>query len=479
MMTQLNGSILDTFPHKVFNHIEDLIDFDGPLLVHYSNQVDQDYLLHWVDNDDDANRWLIYRVSKQSLLNYLRGQEEFKALLDTTSSDFILVVDINSVGEYILMQLVSLEDLPGDYKPKEDVYYEFSLPDYYSSWTNESIANLTDRQKTRYQTLKEKAFYTNLRPSDREHGTSPKVPQMVDYLSKIDISWNGYAQVNYEKRFANNYSSDRELSKQLLLIKKHAGLRGVDFGPGSFGVALAPDLIDSTDEISQDVTNWLKTLPALFQEEVIDMDFDNPESMSMLSEKYTPEQLSRFLNPFLQIVENKSYQIARADKDFKPIAEPIKVNKKVREEIVKSVKENLLPPLPAPEKELLTIVVEKNKGQDIKKMTARQITSKILSSKSVDDYTVEIDSIEWNGIKYQLKQPLELNATFSGQRHKLVESQTKTEAEGSTSEEAVQKLKEKMVRAYNRLKGMIPEFMTSAEIETLNSYKGIILDESQ
>jgi hypothetical protein len=64
MMTQLNGTTLDAFPYKDFRRVEDLIYFDGPLLVHYTNQRQQDYLYHWVDNDEDGNRWLIYRVAQ-------------------------------------------------------------------------------------------------------------------------------------------------------------------------------------------------------------------------------------------------------------------------------------------------------------------------------------------------------------------------------------------------------------------------------
>ena len=133
MMTPLNGTLLNAFPYKDFIRVEDLIYFEGPLLVHYTNHKGQNFLYHWVDNNEAANRWLIYRVTQQNLLNYLRGQEDFKSLLQHTISDLILVVDVNDNGQRILIQQVELEDLPEDYIPADGVYYELSIPEFYDA----------------------------------------------------------------------------------------------------------------------------------------------------------------------------------------------------------------------------------------------------------------------------------------------------------------------------------------------------------
>jgi hypothetical protein len=477
MMTQLNGTTLDAFPYKDFRRVEDLIYFDGPLLVHYTNQRQQDYLYHWVDNDEDSNRWLIYRVARQSLLNYIRGQEEFRTLLQTTSSDLILVVDVNQEGQHSLIQLVSVEDLPNDYIPAEDIYYEMSPPEFYDSWSTQALATLSDSQKGHYELLKSKAIYVNLKPTGPKHGTSPEVPQMVDYLKNINISYVEYAQANYEKRYSGVINDPKEYRRKIKLVREQSVLRGVDFGPGSFGVALAPDFVSSLSVLDQDVYNWLKDLPARFQEEVVDIDFTNPESIVELNGKYTQEQILKFLSPYLKIIENEDYQIAKADKHFKAISSPVRLNEKVREVLVEkpttipvAVDEN-------PEKELVTLVVEKNKDQDISKMSGRQITSRILSTKAVTEYSIEIDSLEWRGKGYKLQKPLELKATFSGQRYKVQDNFTGTEGEGATSEEAVKLLKERMLRRYDLLKGMIADFRTAEQETELSTYRRLVIDE--
>ncbi|WP_324675557.1 DUF6575 domain-containing protein [Hymenobacter sp. GOD-10R] len=477
MMVELNGASLNNFPLKDFNRVADLIYFDGPLLVHYTNHKGHHYLYHWVDSDDTANRWLIYRVTQQNLLNYLRGLEEFKALLETTISEWVLVADINDEGQHTLLQLLSLEDLPEDYIPEENIYYELSFPEYYNTWIEQPIVNSPDSSQGHYEALQNKAIYTNLKPSGNKHGTSPEVPQMVDYLKNINISFVEYAHVNYEKRFASRSNDTKQWNKSIRNIREQAVLRGVDFGLGSFGVALAPDFISSLSVLDQESYNWLKDLPSRFQTEVIDMDFTNPESIDTLSNSYTSDQLIRFLNPYLKIIENEDYQITKADKHFKSIDKPVRSNEKVREVLFEKVNKNDILILDNPEKELVTIVFEKNKDQEISKMTRKQIVSKIVSAKQVNEYTIEINSIEWRGKGYKLRNPLELKATFSGQQYKVREDTTGIEGDGSTSEEAVNKLKERMLRRYDLLKGMIADFRTDEQNSDFDRLKQIVLDE--
>ena len=194
-MAQLNGVKLDSFPIKGFTKVADLIYFDGPLLVHYTNNKGHHYLYHWVDSNEAVNRWLIYRVTQQNLLNYVRGLEEFKSILETTISEWILVTDVNDEGENISMQIIALEDLPEDYIPAEHTYYEMPLPEYYETWTNKPVLSATESQRGHYQVLQERAIYTNLKPSGDKHGSSPEVPQMVDYLKNMNTSFVEYAHV--------------------------------------------------------------------------------------------------------------------------------------------------------------------------------------------------------------------------------------------------------------------------------------------
>ena len=283
-------------------------------------------------------------------------------------------------------------------------------------------------------------------------------------------------EYNYEKRFATRSSDSKRWNKNIKTIREQAVLRGVDFGPGSFGVALAPDFVASLSVLDTDTYNWLKELPARYQAEVIDMDFTNPESISILNSIYSPEELVRFLNPYLKIIENDNYQISKADKYFKPIDRPVRTNKKVREELFERIHKIDISMEEIPEKELVTIVFEKNKEQDISQMTKKQIISKIVSSKQVNEFITEIDSMELRDKGYVFRQPLEIKGSFNGQFYQIKEEITGQEGEGNTSEEAVKKLKERMLRKYDLLKGMIADFRTPEQTAEFDKYKEIVID---
>ena len=42
--------------------VSDLIEFDGPLLSHFINDKNEDFLFLWCDVDQAYNRWVIFKV---------------------------------------------------------------------------------------------------------------------------------------------------------------------------------------------------------------------------------------------------------------------------------------------------------------------------------------------------------------------------------------------------------------------------------
>ena len=63
--------------------IGDLINMDGPMLVLYKNNRTNDmYLFDWVDNDEVSNRWLIYKVDKDDLSDFIKTKISYKSLFD-------------------------------------------------------------------------------------------------------------------------------------------------------------------------------------------------------------------------------------------------------------------------------------------------------------------------------------------------------------------------------------------------------------
>jgi len=474
-MNHIQGTALTEFPHKDFIHVADLLYFEGPLLVHYTNARQQHFLYHWVDGDSTGNRWMIYRVERQTILDYLRGVVDLRDVLKTTPSDFIIVLDINNHGEHEHVQLIALDALPEDYLPTEGVIYELPMPEAYDTWTTQALEHLSETERTHHTTLKEKAFYVTVRPSSLRNGTAPEVPQMVSYLRNINDSYSEYGEVNFTKRFASRTNDPKVLKRQLREVKAFNVLRGVEFGTGSFGVALAPNFLPAAGNVDPDVYIWLKELPRKFQLEVVDADFSNPEVVEALKATYSASELDKFLIPFFKIIDSKDYQVSPADKQFKPIDKPIRATEKVREVLIDIPKNLPTEIVPAPEREVVTVVFEKNKDQDIKKM-GRKIFSNIISSKTVSEFTIDLKSIHWQTQHFAFKEPLEVKAFFNGRSYEVREEVLNTAGSGETSEEAVKQLSERMAREYIRLNGMIAEFMSAADKSKLETFGELLVN---
>ena len=113
------------FDFSNFKKIADLIDFEGPLLSHYVSGKGDDYLFYWVDGDAHDNRWLVLRVSLSSLQKYLAKKVSLRELISSPNDGYLYLVDVDTDINYHDVKLVQPTDLPEDYLPTADSYYDF------------------------------------------------------------------------------------------------------------------------------------------------------------------------------------------------------------------------------------------------------------------------------------------------------------------------------------------------------------------
>jgi hypothetical protein len=126
MMKSLKGIALHEFPFKELDKIADLIYFDGPLLSLFKNTRGDQYFFYWCDNDENANRWLVYRVTDQEVSAYLSKRISLRELLLHPSDGLIFSVDIDDDLNYNHPLLVKPNDLPFSYIPSVSSIYKFT-----------------------------------------------------------------------------------------------------------------------------------------------------------------------------------------------------------------------------------------------------------------------------------------------------------------------------------------------------------------
>ena len=112
-----------------FKKVADLIYFDGALLSHYVTNNGDNYIFYWIDQDDTDNRWLFARIDNDMIQKFFKKELTLRKVLSSPLDNIIYTVDIDNDGKHHNFQAHSIEDLPEDYLPAEDSYYEFEPKD--------------------------------------------------------------------------------------------------------------------------------------------------------------------------------------------------------------------------------------------------------------------------------------------------------------------------------------------------------------
>jgi hypothetical protein len=125
-MKSLKGIALNEFPFKELDKVADLIYFDGPLLSLFKNPRGDQYFFYWCDNDEKANRWLVYRVTDQEVSAYLSKRISLRELLLHPTDGLIFSVDIDDDLTYNHPLLMKPNDLPPSYIPSTNSINKFT-----------------------------------------------------------------------------------------------------------------------------------------------------------------------------------------------------------------------------------------------------------------------------------------------------------------------------------------------------------------
>lgn len=127
-----------------FKKVADLIYFDGALLSHYVTNNGDNYLFYWIDQDDTDNRWMFIRIDYDMIQKYIKKELTLRNVLSSPLDDIVYTVDIDIEGKHHNFQAHSIEDLPEDYLPAEDSYYEFEPENVNKE--NMSIAEMSGKK---------------------------------------------------------------------------------------------------------------------------------------------------------------------------------------------------------------------------------------------------------------------------------------------------------------------------------------------
>ena len=162
-METLKGNI---FAHQELQNsltrVVDLVNIDGPLLTLYFHTNKNLYLLDWIDRDNTANRWLIYRTNPLLLEKFIKGDISHYDIFMGAES-FVLKTDIDKNLNWNNWQIIEKNDLPNGYFPPKDILFEKEycsdyqkLVDFIHS-ENTQLDNKTKNKRTKIEGIAHRA----------------------------------------------------------------------------------------------------------------------------------------------------------------------------------------------------------------------------------------------------------------------------------------------------------------------------------
>lgn len=129
-MLQISGELIPSLPFKNLKKVADLVEFEGPILSHFTDDNNEEILFYWVDYNQDYNRWLVISVPKKSLYQYLLKEISLRTLFGNQGECY--TVDIDTNIQYCNITKLDLLNLPIKYLPEETAYFFFEINDVYS-----------------------------------------------------------------------------------------------------------------------------------------------------------------------------------------------------------------------------------------------------------------------------------------------------------------------------------------------------------
>lgn len=101
--------------------IGDLDYFEGALLALFEDATNGHfYLFDWVDRNESSNRWIVYRVSPQAILDFINNKISHRNLFEKILDERYFFVDVKANHKISDYYLSELEEVPLKYYPNMD-----------------------------------------------------------------------------------------------------------------------------------------------------------------------------------------------------------------------------------------------------------------------------------------------------------------------------------------------------------------------
>jgi hypothetical protein len=359
----------------------DLIHYDGPILSHYtSHSKKKHYLFSWVDYDDVFNRWLVLETTLVHLYDYLTNAVSLADIFEEAYNNRVIVLHTDATGTCSNGLLVPSDELIPDYQPDADSYYELAMPVQYEQYFEKVKADIAFAGHL--QNLRAEAVRFRLAPFENRFASTIGAGDIGSFLQKVTRSFKSYVETRFLMLFAESLGGQEQILQTLNKVLAMAEPRSVFTQHGSFEIDLAVDILPLI-QVSSEIITWQKQALQEYKRDVFDFDLTTEGTLPVTLTHATDEQLRAIYLPVIQIANNPNYYVqTRIEKQtdyqvLKPVSKS--ASRQLAPAKPKNEEENI-----AIETELTNILLELQKGQDIRTISLGQLRRAMISVSTGD-----------------------------------------------------------------------------------------------
>jgi len=303
------GYRIESLPYTDLVKVQDILYVDGPLLSHFKDEYDNDYLYYWVDYDEKENRLLIVKSTKKDLYNYLSGGISLRKLITQLDSTFVFLVDQDTNEVNVNVFMLNAYSLPEEYLPDERSFYTLGLPLFYDRYL---------KDYSYIEKLRERSYIFKLEPTDKVHDHTVSTNEAGSFLIAITKSIDSYIDYTATSKLKDIIIDRSRLNKTINRIKQKASPRVTDSSYSSFNVSLAIDTLVLKSE-NKHIEEWQNDLIEGYKNDVLDVDYSSQEDAIAIVERFPdPETRKKIFDPIFKILENQdvSLSVSSYNKSF-------------------------------------------------------------------------------------------------------------------------------------------------------------------
>ena len=124
MMLKIKGTELNALPIVDLEWVQDLENFDGPLLSLFKHRRQGDsYLYYWCDCNKEVNRWMVLRVSETNIIRLINRLIPLDQVIPKgCQDDFVYFVDLDGDSKEKKVYLQGVDAIPAKYIPVQGAF---------------------------------------------------------------------------------------------------------------------------------------------------------------------------------------------------------------------------------------------------------------------------------------------------------------------------------------------------------------------